>query len=279
MKRNNFIERSLMGTLGFLKESVFSDDYAARSAFLQGLDPRCKLAAILMLLLAVMFSKNIYFLAGIYALCLLLAVSSSIRLGFFLKRTWVFIPLFSLFIAVPAIFEVFTPGQAVARFHHFGLSLVVTRQGLIGAGFFFIRVLTSVSLCVLLVLTTRHYALLKALRFFKIPQVFVMTAGMCYRYIYLFIEIIENTYLAIKSRVGTVPSAKKGQMVVAWNIGGLWQRSYALHNQVYSAMVSRGYTGEPRDMNEFRAAGKDWFWLGAAFLILSLSLWQTYYLN
>ena len=279
MKRNNFIERSLSGTFSFLRESIFSDEYASKKGFLQARDPRIKGLIVLMLLLAVMFSRDIRFLAGIYALCLLLACVSSIGLGFFLKRTWIFIPLFSLFVAIPAIFDIFSPGEPLLTIKIFSLTSSITKQGLASAGFFFSRVLASVSLCVLLVLTTRHYVLLKVLRVFRVPQVFVMTLGMCYRYVYLFIEILQNTYMAIKSRVGHIVSVKKGQGVVAWNIASLWQRSYAMHNQVYEAMLSRGYDGEPKVMDEFRATYLDWFWLGVAILVLGLSLWQKRFLS
>jgi len=279
VKRNNFIERSLSGTFSFLRESIFSDEYASKKGFLQARDPKIKALIVLMLLLAVMFSRDIRFLAGIYALCLLLACVSSIGLGYFLKRTWIFIPLFSLFVAIPAIFDIFSPGEPLFTIRIFSLPLIITKQGLASAGFFFSRVLASVSLCVLLVLTTRYNILLKVLRLFKVPQVFVMTLGMCYRYVYLFIEILQNTYLAIKSRVGHIASVKKGQGVVAWNIASLWQRSYALHNQVYDAMLSRGYDGEPKVMDEFRATYLDWFWLGVAFLVLGLSLWQKRFLS
>jgi cobalt/nickel transport system permease protein len=214
-----------------------------------------------------------------YALCLLLAAASSVNLVFFLKRTWVFIPLFSAFIALPAIFDIFTPGEPVFTLRIFTLSLQITEQGLASASFFFLRVLTSVSLGTLLVLTTSHHALLKALRIFRVPQVFVMTLGISYRYIYLFIEILQNTYLAIKSRVGSVSSVKKGQGVVAWNIASLWQRSYTMHNQVYQAMLSRGYNGEPKVLGEFHIALKDILCLGAAVVLFSGALWRTYSLN
>lgn len=272
---SNFVERTLMGALSFLKESVFSDEYAAGRGFLQAFDSRTRTLVIFLLLLAALFSRSIYFLCGMYALCLLLAFASSIRITFFLKRTWVFIPLFSLFIAFPALFNIFSPGEALASFRIFGITLSITRQGVLSAGFFFMRVLVSVSLCILLALTTRHYVLLKVLRVFRVPQVFVMTLSMCYRYIYLFIEILQNTYLAIKSRVGRVASVRRGQHIVAWNIANLWQRSYAMHDQVYSAMLSRGYMGEPAVMDDFSVTIRDWLWLGAALLILVFSLWRV----
>jgi len=264
VKRRDFIEHSLIGAFSFVSESVFAEEYALRRGFLQARDARFKALSVCSLLLAVLFTREIYLLIVLYAFCLALAACSSIRLGFFLKRTWVFIPLFSLFIALPALFSVFTPGEPIASFRVLGMMLHITRQGIASAGFFFMRVLTSVSLCVLLVLTTRHFELLRVLRVFGVPQVFVMTLGMCYRYIYLFIEIVQNTYLAIKSRVGFISSVKKGQRVVAWNIAGLWKRSYHLNEDVYKAMLSRGYNGEARVLDDFRSGYKDWLWLISA---------------
>jgi cobalt/nickel transport system permease protein len=129
---------------------------------------------------------------------------------------------------------------------------------------------------VLLSITTKHFELLKVLRIFKVPQVFVMTVGMCYRYIYLFVEIIENTYLAIKSRAGTKIHYKKGQHVVAWNIAFLWQRSYQLNEDVYKAMLSRGYHGEPVVLNELKVKARDWLWLCVSIFISILLFFFNY---
>ncbi|MBI4707116.1 MAG: cobalt ECF transporter T component CbiQ [Candidatus Omnitrophica bacterium] len=247
-RSNNFLEHFFVSVLSFLKESMFTQEYAAKRGFLQKIYPVFRVLIFVSLLLAAMFSRSLYFLAGMYLVCLMLAVFSSIQLGFFLKRTLFFIPLFCLFIGLPALLNIVTPGEPVFSFKIFAFSLSITKQGIISAGFFFMRVLVSVSLCVLLVLTTRHNVLLRVLRVFRVPQVFVMILGMCYRYVYLFIEIIQNTYLAVKSRVGRQMHYKKGQRVVAWNIASLWIRSYDLSQQVYSAMLSRGYTGEPKTL-------------------------------
>ncbi len=259
--KNNFIERSISGALSFFKESVFSDDCASKKGFLQSLDPRIKTATLLLFIVQVLFAKHLVVLLYLYAAVLLLTYLSKIRLGFFLKRTWIFIPLFSLFIALPAIFSIFTPGETLATLKIAGLKLIVTRQGLSGATLFVTRVITSVSFVVLLSITTKHFELLKVLRIFKVPQVFVMTLGMCYRYIFLFIGIIENTYLAIKSRVGTKVHCKRGQRIVASNIASLWQRSYQLNEDVYKAMLSRGYNGESLVLDNFKTGWQDWLWL------------------
>lgn len=277
--QNRFIERSIMGALSFLKESLFADEYASARGFLQARDPRAKMVMILSLLLTVLFSNSAQCIACVYGICLLLAFSSSIDVVFFVKRTWLFIPLFSLCIAIPALFNFFTPGEPLARFTLFTLTIIITRQGVASAVIFFLRVLASVSLCVLLSLTTRHNVLLKVLRIVGVPQVFVMTLGMCYRYVYLFIEIIQNTYSAMKSRVGIISSSVKGQRMVAWNIASLWHRSFAMHYQVYNAMLSRGFTGEPEVMSDFRMTAQDIAWLVASILLFVGSIWQASFLN
>jgi len=280
LKNNNFIERSITSVLYFVRESIFSDEIALKKGFLQAIDPRIKALSFALFLISALFIRSIPLLIFLYLVCLLLAALSKIQLGFFLKRTWIFIPLFSLFIAIPALFTAFTPGEPLFIFRFLGIRLIISRPGLSTAALFVIRVLTSVSFVILLGLVTKHNELLKVLRIFRIPQVFVMTLGMCYRYIYLFIEIIQNTYLAIKSRVGTSIHYEKGQRIVAWNIANLWQRSRQLNEEVYKAMLSRGYTGEPRVLDEFETSTRDWAWLFCTVVISVLVvyldwLWMT----
>ncbi len=276
LKSNNFIERSIMGALSFLKESIFADHYASQKGFLQSLDPRVKAITVLLFIIQVLLAKNILVLLCLYAICLLLTFCSRISLGFFLKRTWVFIPLFSLFIAIPALFIFFSPGQTIITFRILGFIFNITRQGIAGASLFVMRVITSVSFAVLLSITTRHFELLKVLRIVLIPQIFVMTFGMCYRYVYLFVETLENVYRAIKSRVGLVVHYRKGQKIVAWNIAFLWARSYQLNEDVYKAMLSRGYRGEPFILDDFKMRFGDWLWLACSGAIFVITLYVTY---
>jgi cobalt/nickel transport system permease protein len=265
MKSNNFIERSIVGGLTFLKASLFAEEIAQRGGFLQSLDPRIKIIGFLLFIFQVLLTRSIPVLVFLYALSLLLVLISKINLGFFLKRTWIFIPLFSLFIAFPAIFG---PGQPLFTAQMMGVKFSITHQGLVGAAVFVMRVVTCVSFVALLNLTTKHFELLKALRIFKIPQIFIMVLGMCYRYVYLFVEIIQNTYLAIKSRVGIGVQYQRGKNIVAWNIASLWNRSVGLNGEVYKAMLSRGYRGEALVWNDFKIRTRDWLWLSAVVVII-----------
>ncbi len=266
-KRRDFIERSLLSALAFIKDATLSEECANRKGFLQSLDPRFKTISFLAFLVTAVSLKSAVLIGSLYGLCLLLAFFSRIPLNYFLTRTLLFIPLFSLCIVLPTLFSMVTPGETVWSFHFLGINGIITRPGLDGALLFVVRIATSVSLVVLLSLTTLHLELLKVLRVVGVPQLFVLTVSMCYRYLYLFATMVENIFTAVKSRVGVVSHHQHGQNIVAWNIANTWNRTTQMSEEVYMAMLSRGYTGEPQLLSEFHATPKDWFWLLCALII------------
>jgi energy-coupling factor transporter transmembrane protein EcfT len=103
-----------------------------------------------------------------------------------------------------------------------------------------------------------------------------MIFGICYRYIYLFIGVVENTYLGIKSRVGGKLHYKRGQRIVAWNLTSLWQRSLKLNEDVYCAMLARGYNGEPVLLDRLKTKWKDWAWLSLVLITCILMAYLNY---
>jgi len=219
-----FIERSLKSALSFLKEAVFSEEIARSEGLLQSLDPRMKLALLIFAVVATCFARSIPVLLGLYALSLVLAFLSGINILFFIKRVWLFIPIFTLFIAIPAIFI----------------------QSLFSAVVFVLRVATCVSFTVLITVTTRHNQLLKSLRSFGVPSIFVQVLDMTYRYIFLFINIFEDMHLSLKSRLIKKFSGKMARRWIAGRMGYLFKRSLKMSEGVYMAMVARGYTFDTR---------------------------------
>ncbi|MBI3989154.1 MAG: cobalt ECF transporter T component CbiQ [candidate division NC10 bacterium] len=267
-----FVERTLLGIASFFKEAIFSEEIARAPGFLQHLDPRVKLFSFALFLVAASLMKKALPLLGLYLFTLLLASASRITLGFFLKRVFFFIPLFSGLIALPALFLV--PGEPLITFFSLGgFTLAITKSGLSSAFFLVLRVATSVSFAVLLVLTTRWPQLLKALRIFKLPQVFVLILGMTHRYLYLLIALIEEMHLAKKSRTIQRDGLRKEQRWVASRIGFLFGKSRRMADEVYQAMISRGFDGEARVLDTFRMTRMDVLWLGLSVLLFVLALW------
>ena len=278
-KATGFLEKTVLDIISVLRETIAGDTIAARRGFLQGCDPRFKLISIVIFLIAALFAKSAWVLGILYFICLVLVALSSIAPLFFLERTVLFIPIFTVFIAIPSIFSPITPGDPLHTFSLFTYHISITRQGIDSAIIFCLRALVSVSFAVVMLLTTRHHSLLKVLRIFSVPQIFVMTLAMTYRYIFVLLDTIRNAFTGIKSRVGFVTSSGAGRRIVGLNMAGLWMRSYRMHHQVYDAMVSRGYTGEPVAANNFRARIRDVLLLSLSLIFLAGTLWMNRFIH
>lgn len=222
IKANIFLERSLKSAFDFFKEAIFSEDIAKSGGLLQLLDPRLKIVALIVMLVLICLVNDPLLLAAIYLASILLAAASRIDMLFFIKRVWLFIPIFTIFIAIPAIFM----------------------QSLFTAVLFVIRVTTCVSFVVLVTITTRHNQLLRALRSFGIPDVFIQVFDMTYRYIFLFMKVFEEMHLSLKSRLIKKLDQKMARNWAASRMGHMFKRSLKMSEEVYLAMIARGYTGK-----------------------------------
>jgi cobalt/nickel transport system permease protein len=266
-----FVEKTIHGSAGFLRDIILSEAVAGRQGLLQALDPRVRLLTLLALIVCVSLMKSPLTIWGAYLFVLLLAVTSSVPLFFFIKRVWLFIPLFSAVIAIPALFNVVTPGETLWTMAHLGSghdfgpyhipeTISVTRQGLLTAVTFIGRVTTSVSLAVLLTLTTRWNDLLRALAVLRVPQIFILILGMTCRYIILLVQTVQNIHVARRSRTLRYGSAGAEQRWVASRMGYLFKRTWRMGQEVHRAMLSRGFSGEVRSLSLFRAAQCDYAW-------------------
>jgi len=283
--RNDFIAKTMAETTRAIEQSIFANRYARKNGFLQHLDPRAKLAGVLCLLIITGLSATLETLAILYIMTLVFAVVSRVPLGFFIKRVWVFIPIFSAMIVLPAVFNIITPGRplfTVMTFsspHSIGpfnipKTITVTVQGVTGASILVLRVATSVSLAVLLVLTTEWIRLLKAMSVLRVPEMVILVLAMTYRYIHLFLMTVEAMLLARKSRQIGDSNIKEAHGWIASRLGVLVGKSYSLSNEVHLAMLSRGWSENPRLMEDFSFGPLDWLWV--AFTAGIIILWITF---
>jgi cobalt/nickel transport system permease protein len=254
-----FTDKTIHSISKLFREIIFSSEYATRPGLMQRLDPRVKLATILALIVAVSFCRRAEFLAGFYAVTLALAAVSKIPSGFFIKRVWLFIPLFSGIIVLPAL--VMVPGEPLAHLFRIGaLDIAITHQGAEAALIFVLRVAASVSFIVLLTLTTKWTSLLRALTSVRVPAIFVLILGISYRYIFFMLSFIEEMYMARRSRTLQPADRRTGGGWVAGRMGYTLSRSLRMGDNVYEAMVSRGFTGNIRLMEASHPGAADIAW-------------------
>jgi len=288
-RATHFVEKTIADVAAALEQMLFTEEFAGRAGLLQRLDPRAKVLSILVFLLSVSLATRITTLVGFHVLALVLAGLSGIPLGFFVKRVWFFIPLFAGVVAVPALFSFVTPGREVFLVADLGASptwgpislparLAITAEGLTGFGLLLLRVATSVSLAVLLALTTKWWVLLKALQILRVPQVIILILAMTYRYIYTVLRTVEQTFQARKSRTVGRISGRDSRRWIGASVATLVGKSYAASNEVYLAMLSRGFTGEVRLASAFALRAGDLVWLlvsvalGGALLVVERGL-------
>lgn len=258
-KKRSFLEKTLTGGADLLRQVMFSEDVARTNGLLQRLDPRVKLVSMIVLLVAVGLVHNIPVLLAAYAFTLVLAALSRLPVGFFIKRVWLFIPIFTGIVVAPATLSIVTPGEVVVHLWSWhGHAEGLTSQGLTSAALVVSRVATSISLVVLLTLTTPWVRLLAALRAVGVPRMFVLIIGMAYRYIFLLLATVTDMYEARTARmVGAQAHDAAARKFLAASAGTLFGKAHHLSEEVHMAMVARGYRGDARTLEPPRLRAVD----------------------
>jgi cobalt ECF transporter T component CbiQ len=263
-RRAGFIEHTLEGLRSALERALYAETAASRRGLLQRLDPRVKVAGLFSLIVSAALAVKLWLVAAIIALAVLLAALSAIPLRSLASRAWIGALIFSGAIAAPALF--LTPGTA---FH----GLPITVQGLRTAGFLVLRAEAATTLMLVLVYTTPWMHVLKALRIFRVPVVFVVILGMTCRYILLMLETAHQMFESRQSRaVNAMTPAEHRRLAVA-SSGVLLGKSLQLSGDVYMAMQARGFRGEVYLLDDFQMRRLDWFALGAFALLAAVSIW------
>ncbi|MBX6341511.1 MAG: cobalt ECF transporter T component CbiQ [Thermomicrobiaceae bacterium] len=269
--RPDFVAKTVVGVAEAIERTVYTEEYARRAGLLQGVDPRAKLVLFALAVLVAGLSRGLPVLAALYAVTVLLGLLSRLPPAFLLKRVLLGIPLFAGIVALPALLMI--PGAPLLDLGRLGpVHLAVSANALWSVATFVLRVTTSVSLAVLLVVTTRWADLLKALRVIGVPEVFIVVLGMTYRYIFLFLRAVENLFLARASRTVGEASDRERRQWIGASAGTLLSKSMRTSNEVYQAMVARGFTGNVRTLTDFAMRDEDWLFVACGVGLLALAL-------
>jgi len=267
-RRSHVLEDALHSITETLERALFAEEISLQPGQLQAVEARVKVLGVLALLLAVSLSRSLWVILVLYILAFLLALASAIPADFFIRRVWLALPFFTGLIVLPALF--ITPGPALL---HLPLGLVITRTGVTTDLFLLLRVSTSLSLVMLLILTTPWNTVLSALSVLYIPDVFILILGMTYRYIYLLLHITNDMFLSRKSRVIGRLTSSEERHILASVSATLLSKSLNLSSEVYLAMQSRGFRGAIVTLKPFHMQHRDWLWLVFFLAVAGLSVY------
>jgi cobalt ECF transporter T component CbiQ len=258
-----FLENTLEGLHGALERAFYAEGSAAHRGALQRLDPRVKLAGLLAMVVSASLAVKLWMITVVLVLAIFLAVLSSIPIRVLATRAWIGAFIFSGAIAVPALF--LTPGSSVA-------GLPITQQGLRTAGFLVLRAETATTLMLVLTCTTPWTHVLKALRIFRVPVIFVVILGMTCRYILLMLETAHEMFESRKSRTVNRMTPAESRRLAISSSGVLLTKTLHLTGEVYMAMQARGFGGEVYLLDDFQMRRLDWFAAGAFAAVTAFSV-------
>lgn len=130
-----------------------------------------------------------------------------------------------------------------------GLYIGISQEGIETAGRLFFKSLGSVSCMYNLSLNTPVVDLLIALRKLKIPKLVVELMSLMYRYIFVLFDAMNRIFIAQKSRSG-YSNLSSSYRSLGTLVSKLFINAYKRSDDLYTALVARGYDGELNVLEE-----------------------------
>jgi|WetSurMetagenome_2_1015567.scaffolds.fasta_scaffold120967_2 cobalt/nickel transport system permease protein len=270
----NFLVKNQEAFLHFARQTLFVEQWAKASGFLQGREIRVKLIGLLAALITVSLLHSLLGLAIMALLPLLLAAGSRLGLKGLKHPIWWSGPVLAFLLALPVLLSWLTPGEAaVVIFRRPYLAL--TYSGLMVGARLILRVSASVWWGGALLLSSRWDNILTGLRGLRVPAIFVFTLAMAYRYLFLLARVMENAFLARRSRTLRPPTGGTERALLGIKIAFLFRRSQRLSEEVYAAMTARGFHGEFPALEGRRAGLGDFIGLAIlSIFCVGILLWE-----
>ena len=267
-QRRSFAARAAASLSGAVIEVLENEEIAARPGLLQRLDPRVKLGSLFAFAVVASLVRSPYVLAALVALTLMLAALSRVPLGSFARKVLLSAGLFVGVIALPAATSFVTPGAVVAALG----PISFTAPGVMAALTLVLRVVASAGFALLVIWTTRWTETLAALTALRMPDVVVATLAMTQKQIISLLRTVEHLYLARESRMLSYGSAQANREWVVGRMAFVAGKSIKSADDVYDAMLARGFAGAMRSVNRLSHGPHDVAWLVASAAICAVTL-------
>jgi cobalt/nickel transport system permease protein len=212
---------------------------------------------------------SVWVLVALIGATIVLAAASRVGVGSFERKVWASAGLLAFLLAAPSAMQIFTPGPVVVPLGPFSL----TEPGLMGAATLVTRVVAAAGFALLVVWTMRWSDLLKALSAMRLPDVVVATLAMTHKQILTLLRTVQQIHLARESRTLTRGSARADRVWVTERMAFVVRKSMKTADDVYDAMLSRGFTGAMPSLVRLRLRPRDWAWSVASVALCAAILY------
>lgn len=221
----NFINKSILAILNILTRFKQQSN---QKLYKFQLNDLTKLISVLLMIVLVSLSKRITYvlITNVFVLVLINFLSIE-EVKYVLKVSFV-MAVITLLILLPSIFLGYGNN-----------ALMIT-----------LKVFSSVAFVNILSYSTKWNDLFGALKLFKVPDIFIFVLDITIKYIILLGEFSLNMVYALKIR--SVGKSNNKSASLSGIVGTMFIKSKEMSEEMYVAMVCRGFTGEYRAYKKFK---------------------------
>jgi cobalt/nickel transport system permease protein len=224
--------------------------------------------ALSLLLLSVLSLSPIVPIIIFFTCTFMVLYFAKIPYPFYLKLLWYPIIIVAASCVIIALF--FGYQEPFAEVSLLGLRWTIFKDGIVMAYSTFFRVAGALSSQFFLVLTTPMTSILFIFRKARVPQILIEISLLIYRYIFVFIEIMETMHTAQEIRLGHSGWLKKIRSI-SMLTGNLFIRTLEQGERTFTAMNARGYDGNIRVLEDVPIPSKTVL-LGITLFVAALAI-------
>jgi cobalt ECF transporter T component CbiQ len=272
-KRLSFVDFTLGAISRFVKTGFIQLDMSSKTGLMQSFNPQVKAFFLLTMIILISLLHSEVMQLWVTLLIVILYVLSNVSICFVYKRLLLTSFVFGFLVVAPAMVNLFSKGEIIYSFIHFQSEykwwiyhlpkdIGITKEGVLFVVRFFLRVFNSVSVVFLILYTTSFNDIVKSFKVLHVPDMFLMVVLLTWKFLFVLTQTLEESYLAIKSRWWNHVSGGQARQIVAGRVSYIFRRAWTKYDEMYNAMISRGYTGKVRVNDPKKWRARDYVFLG-----------------
>ncbi|HEY4787839.1 MAG TPA: energy-coupling factor transporter transmembrane component T [Bacteroidales bacterium] len=251
----SFIDITLRKVAVFIKAGYLQGETSMTQGFLQKIDARIKILFLLCFIIEANVIRQLSSQLYMAAFLLIMGLLSWIDLIGHYKKILIFSFFFGLLVVAPAALNLITPGKIFILFihlkepktfwiYHIPSEIGITKEGVLVVIRLYLKVVNSLTVTFLIISTTPFNEIIKALKILRVPDMFLLIITMTYKFIFIMAHTIQETYFALKLRWWKKVKNSEANRIIAGRIAHTFRKSWLKYEEVFKAMLARGFSGK-----------------------------------
>lgn len=245
---------------------LFHDTLASRPSLVAKIDVRLRVFVAFAFILVAASSLNPVLPLCIAFACLVMLVAMRVPVRTLAARLLAPLTMVGMLLLIHGLM---IPGKPIV---HLG-PLAATGEGLTRGAILAARVFAAVSVMLLLSMTSPLPQVLAALRWYKVPELFLEVLGLAYRFVFMLRDQAVDVASAQRTRLGR-STFRRTIRATSDLMGTVLLRAFEQAERTHEAMVLRGGTGSiPREHLPPLPHRDAWFMAATLAIAIGLGTW------